>query len=221
MKKKKIIIFGSGNQATVTAQELLKSKKYSLDCFIDIKSKLKFKKIYNTKFPIIKSYKNLNKKKNLFGIIAIGHNYERKNLFISIKKHIPKIKWISLISDNSIIAPDVKIHGGSIIMPGCIINSKSIIKNHVIVNTGSIIEHDNFLDNFTSIGPGSILAGNVKILSLSHIGIGSIVFQKISIGMNSLLGAGSLLNKNMPNNSIYFGNPAKFIKHKNLNFKYL
>ena len=219
--KKKIVIFGSGNQATVAAQEVLKSKKYSLDYFLDVKSKLKFKKINKIKFPIIADYKSLKKEKEPLGIIAIGHNYVRKTLYKTIKKNIPKIKWISLISEDSIIASDVKIFGGSIIMPGCILNSKSIIKSHVIINTGSIIEHDNFLDNFTSVGPGSILGGNVKVSSLSHIGIGSIVLQKIKVGTNSLLGAGSLLNKNIPKNSIYFGKPAKFIKLKSLNFNYL
>ena len=219
--KKKVVIFGSGNQATVAAQELLKSKKYSLDYFVDTNSSLKFKKINTKKFPIYKNLNLLKKKKIILGIIAIGHNFSRKIFSEDLEKKFSKIKWISLISKESIVASDVKIGEGSLIMPGCIINSKSIIKKHVIVNTGSIIEHDNILDDFSSIGPKCVLAGNVIVSSLSHIGIGSIILQKIKIGTNSLLGAGSLLNKNIPNNSVFFGRPAKFIKSKNLKFKYL
>lgn len=43
------------------------------------------------------------------------------------------------------------------------------------------------------------------------IGINSIILPNITIGPNSVIGAGSVVTKDVPPNSIYAGNPAKFV----------
>ncbi|MBA7557870.1 2,3,4,5-tetrahydropyridine-2,6-dicarboxylate N-acetyltransferase [subsurface metagenome] len=49
---------------------------------------------------------------------------------------------------------------------------------------------------------------------LSFIGIGTTVIQEIKIGKNVTIGAGSVVIKNIPDNIIVVGNPAKIIKSK-------
>ena len=44
------------------------------------------------------------------------------------------------------------------------------------------------------------------------IGANSTIVCGIKIGKNSMIGAGSVVTKNINNNALYFGNPAKFIK---------
>ena len=46
------------------------------------------------------------------------------------------------------------------------------------------------------------------------IGAGAIILPGVSIGDNSVIGAGSVVTKDIPNNSIAVGNPAK-VKSKN------
>jgi serine acetyltransferase len=43
------------------------------------------------------------------------------------------------------------------------------------------------------------------------IGINSIILPNVEIGPNSIVGAGSIVTNNIPPNSVYAGNPAKYI----------
>lgn len=49
-----------------------------------------------------------------------------------------------------------------------------------------------------------------KICKGASIRAGLIILPGITIGEFSLVGAGSLVDKNIKNNSIFYGNPAKF-----------
>lgn len=44
------------------------------------------------------------------------------------------------------------------------------------------------------------------------MGMNVVVLPGISIGNNSIIGAGSVVTKNVPNNEIWVGNPARFVK---------
>lgn len=45
------------------------------------------------------------------------------------------------------------------------------------------------------------------------IGANSIILKGCTIGENSIVGAGSVVSKDIPDNEIWAGNPARFIKH--------
>lgn len=52
----------------------------------------------------------------------------------------------------------------------------------------------------------------VLIRDNAFIGAFSIILKGITIGENSIVGAGSVVSKSVPDNEIWAGNPAKFIK---------
>ena len=59
---------------------------------------------------------------------------------------------------------------------------------------------------------GVILKG-VKIKHNAWLGAGVTVCPGVTIGENSVIGAGSIVTKDVPNNTVYAGVPAKFIKN--------
>ena len=58
----------------------------------------------------------------------------------------------------------------------------------------------------------SMIAQKVKIGSDVWIGSGSIILPGVTIGRGSIIGAGSVVTKDVPDNVIVAGNPAKVIK---------
>jgi acetyltransferase-like isoleucine patch superfamily enzyme len=58
-----------------------------------------------------------------------------------------------------------------------------------------------------------VILKSVKIKRNAWIGAGVTVCPGVTIGENSVIGAGSVVTKNVPDNTVYAGVPAKFIKN--------
>lgn len=54
--------------------------------------------------------------------------------------------------------------------------------------------------------------GKVLIKKNAWIGARVIICQPVTIGENAVVGAGSVVTKDIPDNEVWAGNPAKFIK---------
>ena len=138
------------------------------------------------------NYNNLNKCDNF---VALGDNKIRKQ---KLKTLIDKnINVTSLIDKGAILANNIEIGKGSIVMPGCIINSNAKIGVGCIINTGCLIDHDCKINDFVHISPGCKLGGTTVIGNLSWIGIGTTIINNISIGDNVIIGAGSIIYKDV------------------------
>ena len=50
----------------------------------------------------------------------------------------------------------------------------------------------------------------------AFIGTGVYILKGVSVGKNSIVGAGAVVTKNIPDNEIWAGNPAHYIKRVNI-----
>jgi sugar O-acyltransferase (sialic acid O-acetyltransferase NeuD family) len=143
-------------------------------------------------------------------IIGIGSNKTRKN----ISSQYPNDSFISIIHPKSIISGNSKIGIGTVIMAGAIINNGVVLGKHCIVNTGAVIDHDVTLGDFVHISPNATLCGNVFVGNDTWIGAGSTIIHGINIGKNVIIGAGAVILNDVPDNSIFVGNPGRHINMK-------
>jgi acetyltransferase-like isoleucine patch superfamily enzyme len=58
----------------------------------------------------------------------------------------------------------------------------------------------------------NVLSKEIYIDDNVFIGAGSIILKGVRIGKNSVVGAGSVVRKNIPDNEVWFGNPAQFVR---------
>ena len=58
-----------------------------------------------------------------------------------------------------------------------------------------------------------VILKSVKIKRNAWIGAGAVICPGVTIGENSVIAAGSVVTKDVPDNSVYGGVPAKFIKN--------
>ncbi len=148
--------------------------------------------------------------KNTICFPALGNNNVRKNLIELFEKNI--LNQVVLQHTNTIVSKSAKIGYSTLISAGAVINPLAVIGKGCIINTSSIIEHECKIGNFSHIAPGAVLAGNVEIGTCSFIGANSVIKQGVKIGDNVIIGAGSVVLKDIPDNNIFAGNPAKKIK---------
>ena len=90
---------------------------------------------------------------------------------------------------------------------GIYIGDKSLIGHNTVIAT---INHEINPEMRRDLIPSRVTIGNNV-----WIGSGSIILPGVSIGDNSIIGAGSVVTKNIPDNCVAAGNPAKIIKYIN------
>ena len=203
---KDVIIIGAGGHAKVIADIIYKSGD-NLIGFLDDNLANKGKEIYLGK-KVIGTTKDIEIYNKNYFIIGIGNNSIRKKI-----NNENNLKLYSAIHPSAIIAEDVKIGTGSVIMAGVVINPGTVIGKNCIINTSSSLDHDNLLEDYVHISPGAHLAGTVSVKEGTWICTGAIVKNNITIGKNNIIGAGGVVIKDIiEENTTYIGVPARRIK---------
>lgn len=165
-------------------------------------------------FPVLKTdieVKNYFETIDKRFTIGIGNPVLRNKLYL-------KFKDIGGVF-SSTISPKANIGNfGNSINSGCNIMTGTVITNDIIINKGVLINlnctigHDSIIGEFVELSPGTHISGNCKIGDFSVFGTNATLLPKLTIGKNVIIGAGSVVTKDIPDNSLAVGIPAKIIK---------
>lgn len=207
----KIIIIGGGGHAKVLISAIKKSLLFEIVGYVD----------FITQGPILgveclgddsilKDFFLKGMRNVAIGIGQVNVTEKRNELVNKIKKI--DFTFPAIISKDAIVNEDVLIEEGSQIFDGVVINSGSRIGKFSIINTKSTVEHDCKIGNFCHIATGAVLSGGVEISDFSMIGSNSVVVQYKKITSKCMIGAGCVVTKDIIEEGVYVGNPARKIK---------
>lgn len=156
-----------------------------------------------------------------YGIVAVGDNWVRNQIVKKITLLKPAFKFVTAVHPSVNIAKGVVVGDGTVIMAGCSINSDTTIGEHCIINTSASIDHDNRIGNYVTIAPGAVTGGNVVIGDYSAVLLGAKVVNRIRIGEHSVVGAGSVVLRDIGDQLLWYGVPARFVRKRDIDEKYL
>lgn len=147
-------------------------------------------------------------------IFGLSMPYNRLPVFDFFLKTpgIDKSGYANIIHPTAYVSRSTILDHGILIEPGVIISAQSSIGFGVTIKRGSSIGHHNVIGDFTDINPGVVLSGSTHIGRGCILGSGTVVIHQVNIGDNCYIGAGSVVTKDIPPNSIAYGNPCKVMK---------
>ncbi|MEK4286990.1 MULTISPECIES: acetyltransferase [Paenibacillus] len=209
----KLLILGAGGHGKVVADAALSTGTWDEIAFLD-------------------NNKELN---DVLGKAVLGgfesymdHREDYSAAFVAIGNNVTRMIWLerleragyeipSIIHPSSTISRFSQIERGSVIMAGVVVNASTKVGKGCILNTSSSIDHDCILENGVHISPGVNVCGTVHVKSCSWLGVGSKVLNNVTIGFNVIVAAGTIVIKDIPDNVMVAGVPAKI--KKNLEMK--
>ena len=195
----RLIIVGASGHGKVVA-DIAKLVGYSDIVFLDDNDSISNCNGY----PVLGNISLLNSNQgDVF--VAIGNPSVRKSVMNQLSdRNIPV-----LIHPNSVVAKDVIIGKGTVVMAGAVINPCVEIGVGSIINTCSSVDHDCNLGDYVHIAVGAHVCGTVKIGDGTWVGAGSTIINNISIYSGCMIGAGSVVVKDITDSGKYFGVPAR------------
>ena len=140
--------------------------------------------------------------------VAIGSvKYRKRFTERCSTKHIP-----ILTHPDAVLAEDVIIGAGTVVMAGAVINPGTVIGKGCIVNTCASIDHDCEIGDYVHVAVGAHLCGTVQVGDDTWIGAGSTVSNNVNICGGCIIGAGAVVIRDIKSPGIYVGVPVKMIK---------
>jgi UDP-2-acetamido-3-amino-2,3-dideoxy-glucuronate N-acetyltransferase len=124
----------------------------------------------------------------------------------------------------TVVLPDAEIGSNCNINSHCFVENDVIIGNNVTIKCGVYVWDGIILEDNVFVGPNVTFIndkyprskGKFKLLRTTvkrnaSIGANSTILPGITIGEYAMIGAGSVVTKDIPNNTLWLGNPARQI----------
>ena len=211
--RKKIILYGCGDMGIQTFNILKHDKSYEILGFIDDNLDNKGKSFLG--LPILGDYTEIpnlvNKLQIKGGIAVIGNNkirYEKNQI---IKK--AGLEIVTAIHPKSFIDNQENIGDGTIVEMGAFIHPEVRIGEGCFICCGAIVAHNSTLGNYVLLAGGCVFGSRVTVGDFSLIGVGANISPYVNIGKNVLVGTGAAVIKDLPDNVVAAGVPAKILRN--------
>ncbi len=147
-------------------------------------------------------------------LIGVGDCWTRSKIALALRERYPALRFTTAVHPSAVVATDVTLGAGTVVMAGAVINTGSRIGEHAIFNTNSSVDHDCEIQDFAGVLPGATLGGNVTVGSFSVVALGARIIHGIRVGSHSVIGAGATAVSDVPDSSIFVGTPARLLRER-------
>jgi len=143
------------------------------------------------------------------GLVAIGGSRGRDRLQIQRRLAEFGVRAAVAVHPSAFVAGDAVLGDGSQVLAQAAVCVEVRVGEGCIINTGSSVDHEAELGDGVHLAPGAILAGCVSVGEYTLIGPGATVLPRVKIGRNVIIGAGSVVTRDIPDDVVAYGAPAK------------
>lgn len=140
-------------------------------------------------------------------VLAIGSASARQTV-AGLLEHSP-VTYPVLVHPDTTIGSNVRLAEGVVMAGGSRLSTNIQVGKHVHIDQNAVIGHDCNLEDYSRLNPQACVSGAVTIGRGALVGANATVLQGLAVGERSVVGAGSCVVKDVPNDTVVKGVPAR------------
>lgn len=203
-----IYIYGCGGVGNELAEHFMRGSEYELLGFIDDNPEIR--ECMGFRSRTLEEVLNEKKAEEINVIISVGEPAIRQ--IISRKVEISGLKEIVVDLSDHFNPKFSSVGKGTLLHVDSYISVNAKIGKCCMINKGVLVGHDCILGDYTVLSPRVTLGGNVTVGENTYIGTGAMIRNGITIGENVIVGMGAVVVKDVEDDAVVVGNPAKFVR---------
>lgn len=198
--KKEIVIVGARGLGKELVGYLEEDENYRITCILDELEELSL-----FGYEIVHPQKYQGTCRN--AVFAVGYP-EHKETVLQKYDHLHFI-WDTYIHPSAIVSRHARIGEGVVIGPFTVIAGNAAVGSFALVNAYAAVGHDSAIGRYSSLMPYACINGGVKIGEKCLLATGVKILPDVTVGDRCRASAGSIVTRDVPADSLIFGNPAQ------------
>lgn len=145
-------------------------------------------------------------------LVAIGGARGRDRLRLQALMAAHGLQPLVAVHPRAFVARNARLGAGSQVLARAVVAVEAELGEACIVNTAASVDHECRLGRGVHVAPGATLAGCVSVGDFCLIGPGAVLLPRVRIGDNVIVGAGAVVTRDIADNVVAYGNPARVVR---------
>ena len=143
-------------------------------------------------------------------VISVGEPMIRRTLREKVTSNGYRLQTV--VHPSAFVGTETELGGGVIVQYGSFVSCNVKICDNVLIQPIATVGHNSTIGRDVVISSFAAISGICRIGEETYIGVSVPVKENISIGANSIVGMGSVVLRDIPENVVALGNPARAMK---------